>query len=363
VDYSKRTAEFALRLDRAGLSAYWLVEAANVRYLSGFTGEDSTLLVTPERSTLVTDSRYAEQAADEAHVDEVVSRHTPMAQAVGVLCKAQGVKRVGVTAANVTHADFVAAAVAAEGVEMISRKAGIAEEMRARKDADEVAAIRAALRLAEGAFLDFLSQVEPGRSEKWLAARLDYEMRIRGADGASFETICATGAHASMPHAVSGAAEVEADSAVLFDWGARLDGYCSDLTRVVGVGTIPRNLGTLVDALLEAQDAVFGKLRPGNRCGEADAAGRAVLAKAGQGRYFGHGIGHGVGLAVHELPRVGPDGETVLLPGMVVTVEPGIYVPGAIGARIEEMVLITPDGHEVLTSLPKRPEELSWSGS
>jgi Xaa-Pro aminopeptidase len=227
VDYSERTAEFARRLDRAGLDAYWLVDEVNVRYLSSFTGEDSTLLVTPERSTLVTDSRYAEQAVDEAQVDDVVSRHTPMAQAVGVLCKAQGVKRMGVTAANLTHADYVAAAAAAEGADIISRKAGIAEEMRARKDADEVEAIRAALRLAEGAFLDFLSQVEPGRSEKRLAARLDYEMRVRGADGASFETICAAGAHASMPHAVSGAAEVEGDSAVLFDWGARLDGYCT----------------------------------------------------------------------------------------------------------------------------------------
>jgi Xaa-Pro aminopeptidase len=129
------------------------------------------------------------------------------------------------------------------------------------------------------------------------------------------------------------------------------------------VGTIPPSLGALVTVVLEAQEAVFAKLKPGSRCGEADAAGRAVLAKAGYGRRFGHGMGHGVGLVVHEAPRLGPSGETVLLPGMVVTVEPGVYLPGEVGVRIEEMALITPDGHEVLTALPQRPEELSAQGS
>ncbi|GAH62331.1 unnamed protein product, partial [marine sediment metagenome] len=244
---------------------------------------------------LVTDSRYEEQAGQEAEVDEVISRHTAMTQAVGALCKALGVKRLGVTAAGLTHADHERIVTAALSTDVVSRKSGIAERMRMRKDAEEVEAIRAALSLAERTFTEFLQHVEPGRTEKWLAARLEYEMRAAGADAASFDVICAVGSRASLPHAVSGEAEVRPDSAVLFDWGARLDGYCSDLTRVVGVGTIPTELGVLVDVVLEAQAAAFEKLVPGARCGEADAAGRAVVAKSGYGRCFGHGIGHGVG--------------------------------------------------------------------
>lgn len=357
MDYRKRAAAFCNQLDRLGLDAYWLVNSANVRYLSGFTGEDSTLLVTPGRAVLVTDSRYVEQAEREARVDEVVSRHTPMAQALGALCKGIGVRKLSVTGTNLTHADYVAMGSAAPTVEMRSQPSGIAEKMRLRKDAEEVEAIRAALHLAETAFSGLLEHVRPGRTERWLAGRLEYEMRILGADGASFDIICAADANASVPHATSGGAEVAPQSSVLFDWGARLDGYCSDLTRVICLGTIRETLDGLVDVVLDAQEAVFDRLRPGIRCGEVDAAGRAVIAKAGYGRYFGHGIGHGVGLAVHEGPRLSPGGQTVLLPGMVVTVEPGVYLPGRVGVRIEEMALITADGHEVLTTLPQRPGE------
>ena len=141
-----------------------------------------------------------------------------------------------------------------------------------------------------------------------------------------------------------------------------MGGYCADLTRLTHAGRIPPKLSRLVDAVLAAQDAVFSKLKPGARCGDIDAAGRTVIAKAGYGANFGHGMGHGVGLAVHEGPRLGPREETVLLPGMVVTVEPGIYVPGEAGVRIEEVAMITADGHEVLSSLPRRPELLTGSG-
>lgn len=342
----------------AGLDAYWVVSAANVRYLCGFAGEDSTLLVTAERAVLITDSRYVEQAERQARVDEVVSRHRPMAQTAAGLCKALALKKIGVTSANLSHAQFSAAAAAAEPARLAARPDGIAEAMRARKDADEVAAIRRALAVAEEAFEALLPCLEPGRSERWLAARLEYEMRTRGADGASFDIICAVGAHASMPHAVSGEEVTEMGVPVLFDWGARLEGYCCDLTRVVGTGTISPHLASLADVVLASQEAVFDRLRPGTRCSDADAAGRAVVAKAGFGACFSHGIGHGVGLGVHEGPRLAPGDETVLLPGMVVTVEPGIYLPGRAGVRIEEMVLITPEGREVLTRLPRRPGEL-----
>ena len=363
MDYARRIADFRGRMDRAGLDGYWLTSPANVRYLSGFPGDDSTLVVAAGRSVIITDSRYTEAAEREGHADEVVTRHTSMAKAVAAVCADCGVRRLGVTGRNLTHAEFQAAEGALDGTKPAVQKAGIAEKMRTRKDADEAEAIRASLRLAERTFLEFLGEVQAGRSERWLAARLEFEMRARGADGASFDTICAVGANASMPHAVAADGLVRASEPVLFDWGARLDGYCSDLTRVVGAGTIPTSLEPLVDVVLEAQEAVFAKLKPGVLCREADAAGRAVIARAGYGRYFGHSVGHGVGLAVHEGPSVAPKAETVLLPGMVVTVEPGIYVPGEAGVRIEEMALITADGHEVLTSLPRRPEELMEAGA
>lgn len=174
VDHQRRIADFRDRLERTGLDAYLLTSPPNVRYLCGFTGEDSTLLIAPARSVLVTDSRYQEQAKREACVDEVISRHTPMAQAVAGACKAFGVRRLGVTAANLTHAEYLAVAAAAGTVEVVSRPAGIAEQMRMRKDADEVEAIRASLRTAEAAFREVLKVVEPGRTERWLAARLEY---------------------------------------------------------------------------------------------------------------------------------------------------------------------------------------------
>jgi Xaa-Pro aminopeptidase len=362
-DHFRRLADFRRRLDAAGLDGYWLTDAANVRYLTGFRGEDSTLLVTAGRSALITDSRYSEEAEREAAVNEVISRHTPMAQAAGTACKSLGIGRLGITPTNLTHADYEGLAAAAPALELLPRRAGIAEGMRARKDAGEVRAIRAALACAEEALTALIGEVQPGRSERWLAARLEFEMRTRRAEDASFDIICAAGANASVPHAVSGDAQVAAGEGVLFDWGARVDGYCSDLTRMVGVGRIPAQLRDLAEVVLEAQEAVFARLKPGNRCGDADAAGRAVIARAGYGRQFGHSVGHGVGLKVHEQPYLGPQSEVVLLPGMVVTVEPGIYVPGQIGVRVEEMALVTEDGHEVLTRLPRRPGDLCAGGA
>jgi Xaa-Pro aminopeptidase len=191
-----------------------------------------------------------------------------------------------------------------------------------------------------------------------VAARLEFEMRALGAEQASFETICAVGPRGSLPHATAGETLLDAQQTVLLDWGARLAGYCSDLTRVVALGRIPGDVERLAEVVLAAQEAVFATLRPGVPCREADAAGRRVIAEAGHERHFGHGIGHGVGLCVHEAPRLSQSSDDTLAPGMVVTVEPGIYIPGRTGVRIEEMVLITEDGHEVLTSLPRRPGTL-----
>jgi Xaa-Pro aminopeptidase len=358
-DPQDRIAEFRRRMARQRLEAYWLPSAVNVRYLSGFTGDESSLLVTADRAVLITDSRYLEQAENEARVDEIVRRHGPMPRAVGTLARELALAGLCVTAANLSHAEFLALRKAAPNLELAARNNGLAEQMRRRKNAGEVEIIRRALRAAEEAFKTVLPDIRSGAVEREVAARLEYRMRMAGAEGTAFDTICAADTRASVPHARTGGHSIAEHGALLVDWGARLDGYCCDLTRVVCTDRIPETLGELVEIVIEAQEAVFEKLRPGNTCGEADAAGRAVIAKAGYGEFFGHGIGHGVGLSVHETPRLGPGVDSVLLPGMVTTVEPGIYVPGQVGARIEEMVLITPDDPEVLTSLPRRPQELA----
>jgi len=361
MDYRRRIEEFRRHMDEAGLDAWLIARPENLRYLSGFPGEDSLLLVTRTRTALLTDSRYVELAEREACADEVVKRTGPIWEAAGGLCARLGVRRLAVTASNISHADFVALAEAAPRVELQAAEEGTAERMRMRKDADEVRAVRAAAKLAEEGLAALLEAGLAGRSERWLAARLEFEMRARGADSAAFETICAVGPRASMPHSVPGQAKATRRQAVLLDWGARLEGYCSDLTRIICPGRIPRKLRDLVELVLEAQAAALEALRPGSRGDQVDAAAREVIARSGHAEHFGHGVGHGVGLSVHEGPRLGPRSESVLEPGMVVTVEPGIYLPGEVGVRLEQMALVTADGCEVLTMLPQRPEEFNAS--
>jgi len=357
-DYEKRQALLRRRTGEIGLDACWLATQENVRYICGFAGEDSALLVTADRTTLLTDSRYTEQAERETVADEIITRHTTMARTLAGLCRAPGVRTLGFTAANVPHAAFLALRQEAASVELRALQNGPVEKLRRRKDAEEVEAIRRALRTAEEAFQATMREVKPGRTERWLAGHLEFEMRKRGAEDAAFDIICAADARASVPHARPGETALNAGSSLLVDWGARQAGYCSDLTRTFCVDRISDALRDATEVVLEAQAAVLDRLKPGNTCGEADAAGRAVIARAGHGGHFGHSIGHGVGLEVHEAPRLGPGSEMVLLPGMVVTIEPGIYIPGELGVRIEDIVLITAEGYEVLTSLPRRPEQL-----
>lgn len=340
---------------RLGLDAWWVLESADVRYLTGFAGEESTLLVTAETSRLLTDSRYVEAAEKEARVDEIVCRRGPMAAVCASLCKKAGVGRVGVAAPALRYVDWLSFRAAAPGIEVKGEGAGPLEKMRARKDPDEIHTIKQAVLVAEKGFQAFLGALAQGRSERWLAARLEYELRVAGADRAAFDCICAIGATASRPHAEPGDEVVTDECCLLFDWGARLDGYHSDLTRVIYRNRMPSQSEELSKVVLEAQQAALGHVRPGATCMEVDRAARAVVSKAGYGRYFGHALGHGVGLEVHELPRVAPGIEQVLLPGMVFTIEPGIYLPGIAGVRIEDMVVVTENGSEVLTHLPREP--------
>ncbi|MBS3761820.1 MAG: aminopeptidase P family protein [Planctomycetes bacterium] len=357
---AERIEQLRRRMAREQVNAYWAVTTPNVRYLSGFTGDDSTLLIGAKRAVLITDSRYSEQAETEAQVDDILVRRSRMAREVAVLCRKLDCGKIAFSSRNVSFADYHRLRSELSLGDFVPCESGWVEDLRVRKDKNELAAVGEALRVAEEAFRVFSGEICPGKSENWLAARLEWEMRVQGAEGRAFETICACGTHASQPHAVA-TERVLRDDPLLVDWGATVRGYNSDLTRVVAGSTMPEGIEELSEVVLQAQEAAFEKLEPGLACAEVDQAARSAIVRAGYGRFFGHGLGHGVGLEVHEAPRVAPGEEAVLLPGMVFTIEPGIYIPGKMGVRIEEMVVITGDGFVKISALPSEMlEAQAW---
>mgnify|MGYP006281532947 CR=1 FL=1 len=348
-----RIDRFRAKILKLGLDSYWVVSHVNVRYLTGFTGHESTLLVTRDRSFLVTDFRYQEQAEDETEVDEIVCRTRGMGPEVGGLCHKLGLPSMGVTAANLTHADWVSVTSRAPEVDVKSLKQGPVEKMRITKTDAEVEKIRRAVNVCEAAFKECVKHVEPGKTENWIAGRLEYEMRARGAERAAFETICAVDERGSLPHAAAGEQTARKGSMVLVDWGACVEGYHSDLTRVICTDKMPDKLREPAETVVDAQQEALACLGAGTPCNEVDRAARYVITRAGYGKYFGHGLGHGVGLEIHEAPRLSARDDTILRAGMVLTVEPGIYLPGVGGIRVEDTALVTTDGCEVLSSLSK----------
>lgn len=235
---------------------------------------------------------------------------------------------------------------------------GLVEELRMVKDAEEIARIRVAVDQAQRAFAVLRATLLPQKTEKMVAAELEHQFRLFGATQRSFASIIAVGARAALPHARPTDLQVEAADFILVDWGADEGLYKSDLTRVLVTGRISPKLQRIYEVVLKAQLAGIAAMRPGVLAKEVDRAARQVIEEAGFGKQFGHGLGHGLGLEIHEAPRLNSTSETVLKPGMVITVEPGIYLPGWGGVRIEDDVLVTRDGHEVLTNVPKQFDEV-----
>jgi Xaa-Pro aminopeptidase len=239
-----------------------------------------------------------------------------------------------------------------EDVELVGA-GGLVEELRFVKEPAELDKLRAAARVADEAFEEVMAKGIVGRTERDVATDLEFAMRRRGASGASFPPIVAAGEHGALPHAEPRDVPIPANTLVVVDWGAQLDGYASDCTRTVATGEIADVERAIYDKVLEAQEAALAAVRPGPIGRDIDAVARAIIDAAGHAEHFGHGLGHGVGLEIHEGPRLSKQGEVALRPGMVVTVEPGIYVPGGVGVRIEDLVAVTEDGCEVLNGLPK----------
>ena len=345
-----RIARLAALLENPLLVAgppYVLGGQANVRYLTGLQSSNAALLVEPDASaTLFTDFRYAPRARELEGVTFVETARS-LLPAVGELLRG---RRIAFEEANLPFAGFRALEEA--GVEAVPAT-GLVESLRAVKDDAEIVTMRRAGALSDEMFAALAQERFTGRTERELAWWIERSFREAGAEGVSFEAVVASGATAASPHAVLGERPIEAGVLVTVDAGCVLEGYCSDCTRTFAVGAVPDRLSELHALCLEAQLAGLAAVGPGVHGRDADAASRVPIEAAGLGWAYGHGLGHGVGLQIHEAPVLRPESTDVLEPGNVVSVEPGIYLPGDAGVRIEDLVLVTEDGRERLTQFGK----------
>jgi len=355
---ASRISRLLRKVHREKLPAMLVTDPVNVSYLSGFTGDDSWLLVGHGRPCLLTDFRYAEQAERECPGVELVIRKKSMIQALTAAVRRRGLRSLGF------DPEAVSVGLKSRLEKGLGRRVrlgeatGLIRDLRIRKDETELRAIRAAVRVAEAAFGELRKRIELGMTEVRIAAELEHQMRLAGAEAASFPTICAINAAAAMPHARPGGRRLKSGSVLLIDFGARVSGYVCDLTRVLFVGRIRPQVRSVYAVVQEAQAAAIAAARPAAPLREVHAAARGPIGDAGFGDNFQHGTGHGIGREVHEPPNFAQEAKGRLAPGMVVTVEPGIYLRGQFGIRIEDDVLITDAGPVVLSRLEKDPEAM-----
>lgn len=340
-----------LKMSQVPVDAFMVSNMQNWRFISGFTGDAGILLITQDEAIIFTDSRYTEQAEQEAPGYTVIKTLVEKDVVKETIDKL-GIGAIAFEKDYVTYSRWEKLGQTFKDQTLVG-VSGWVEELRAAKSEEEAGYIAKAQSIADEAFSRLLPMVKAGVSEAELALELEFTMRKLGSDGIAFPFIVVSGARSSLPHGVPTSKRLEPGDFVTFDFGARFKGYCSDMTRTVVVGHASDKHKQIYDVVLRAQLAALEVIRPGVPAKQVDLAGRKVIEEAGYGDYFGHGIGHGVGLNVHERPSVGKTSEDVLQPGMVITVEPGIYIPGFGGVRIEDLVLVTEDGKKNLTSSPK----------
>jgi len=361
MNHSLRMRALRRRIKELRVDALLVTHLPDVRYLCGFTGSNAALAVTATRAALFTDGRYTVQAKEQTRSARVaISEVSALADACAWLAST-GVKRAWFSPEHTSVSGLAKMREAIDGRKknfFTPLEEPLAASLRMVKDADEVAAMEKAALLGCSLFDELLGFIEPGLAEIAVAAELEYAARKRGAEGMSFETIVASGPRAALPHGHASAAKLPRRGFVVLDFGVILNGYCSDMTRTVHLGEATREERDAYEAVLEAQQVGVAAVRPGATCGEVDEAARGVLRQSALEEYFTHSTGHGVGIEIHEAPRIAKEQETVLRPGMVVTIEPGIYIEGKFGIRIEDMVVVTERAQRVLTPAPKALIEL-----
>jgi len=353
--FQMRLAKLRSRLRKKRLDALLITGATNVRYISGFTGDDSWFVSGREEAALLTDSRYTEQAQSECAHCEVIERKGSMRDTCLKYLKARTIRTVGFEADSISYGEWQRLQ---GGPAEWRPTSGLVEDLRLIKDAGEIKNIRQAAAIAEECFESIREWIRPGVTEGLVANEIENMLRRLGASASSFETIVLFGQRSSLPHGRPGRRVLRPGEPVLIDWGARLGLYNSDLTRMLLPSTISTKLERIYKAVLEAQQAAIDAARPGMAAGDLDAVARNRLKRARLGRRFGHGLGHGVGMEVHEAPTIRQASGAELRPGMVFTIEPGAYMPGWGGVRIEDMIQLTRKGRRVLTSLPKKLEDV-----
>lgn len=347
----------AVRLDRLrrllasrALDAVLITDTKNRRYFSGFTGSAGVLLITEDRALLLTDFRYLEQAASQAELFEIVDSGGTADNKLLDLFQEFAIKNLGFENQVMTVQEYQK--LQNKGTAFISLNDEL-DRMRWIKDEKELVCIRQAASIADQAFSHILKFLKVGLTEQEVALELEYTMKKAGAEDLSFASIVAAGKHSSLPHARPGARKIAYGDFVKLDFGALYQGYCSDMTRTVVMGKASDRQKEIYNLVLTAQKAALDLLKPGMMTDKVDSIARTIIAENGYGEYFGHGLGHSLGLFIHEEPRLSSSCQVLIQPGMLFTVEPGIYLPGFGGVRIEDLVLVTDSGIDNLTSSPK----------
>jgi Xaa-Pro aminopeptidase len=363
MDHHRRIGQLRRRIARAGLHGLLVSHLPDVRYLCGFTGSSAALAVTRRAARLFTDGRYTAQATDEVNAVKVqIVSSSPAVNATTWLAAQPGIESAGFDPSRTSVADLTRLRAALpthlRRTFLVPLAAPLVESLRWVKDGDELKILSDAALLGCQLFEHLLGFLRPGLAEFEVAAELEYRARRLGAEGMSFETIVASGPRSALPHGRATSARLPHKGFLTLDFGIIREGYCSDMTRTVHFGKPTAKERETYEAVLESQEAAVAAVTGGARCGDVDEAARSVLRKAGLADAFSHSTGHGVGLEIHESPRISTGQTTRLAPGMVITIEPGVYLPGQFGVRIEDMVAVTRSGAQVLTPAPKTLIEL-----
>jgi Xaa-Pro aminopeptidase len=357
MSYKGRQARLQAALEPSRLDGLLITHLPNIRYLCGFSGSAGAILISESKSVFFTDGRYREQAQVEVQGSRiVVARKPPLSAAAEWLvanAKKLGAKTLGIEAEHLSVAERSRLAKALPSALRLREAPPLVEQARMTKDAEEIERLRAAVLLGASLFDVALRTIRPGVKETEVAAELEYAARRAGADGMSFDTIIASGARSALPHGRASEAAIPANGFVVCDFGVILAGYCSDMTRTVHVGRPDEETRRVYAAVRDAQQAALGTVRAGVSVGDVDRSARKVLQRNGLGRRFTHSTGHGVGLEIHEAPRLAAGQKDVLQAGMVITIEPGAYLPGVGGVRIEDMVVVTEQACQILTPTGK----------
>ncbi|SHH37400.1 M24 family metallopeptidase [Clostridium grantii] len=339
------------KMEKKAVDGVLLWGDMNRNYITGFTGDESCAIITKDKSIFITDSRFTEQAKLEVKDFEILDHKGDFVGFIANLIKEVNLNKLYFEEDILSYSQYVKFKDALE-CEFLPLE-GLVEEMRIIKDEDEIANITKAADIADKAFDHMLQFIQAGMKETDIALELEFFMKKQGASDLSFTSIVASGVRSSLPHGAASEKTIKESEFLTLDFGCVYNGYCSDMTRTIVIGEPTEEMINIYNTVKEAQELALVEIAPGIKCSEVDKIAREYITNKGYGKYFGHGLGHGVGREVHEAPRLSPKSEAILETGMVVTDEPGIYVPNLGGVRIEDLVLVTKDGYKVLSKSPK----------